>query len=132
MSFAAQQVGDDIHKFGVAHVRQHHVVVVRQLVELANGESAVFRKRTVAQAGLNLHAVVRDMGRAASGNLVGTISDSRHVLLGQQILNDQKPVATELLDLCAGQSAQAVCVGAHRRSPDPPGVSAVQTQHIRA
>ena len=39
---AAQQVGDDVHKPGIAHVGQHDVVVVRHLVNLADGEGTVF------------------------------------------------------------------------------------------
>ena len=61
---------------------QHDVVVVRHLVNLADGEGTVFGQRAVAQAGLDLHAVVGDVGCAAAGDEVGAVTHGGHVVLG--------------------------------------------------
>ena len=129
---AAQEVGDDIHKPWIADVGQHDVVVVRHLVDFAHGEGAVFGQRSIAQAGLDLDAVVGDVGCAAAGDEVGAVTHCRHVVLGQQVFYNQEAVAPELLDLRAGQGMQAVGLGAHRRSPDLCGAFALRPQHIPA
>ena len=119
---AAEQVGDDIDKPGVAHVGQHDVVVVGHLVDLADGEGAVFRQRgpsrrpgsTWTQSSGTWGA--RPPAISSARSLTAAMSSS-----DRRFSTTRNPSRRKLFDLRKRQGVESV--GVHWRSPESNGAS---------
>ena len=78
---STQQLGNNIDDLGVYHVRPHHRIVHRQIIEFAHGERAILDDPfPMAENRLQLHARFGHIFCLAIGDLVPALADVRHFL----------------------------------------------------